>query len=196
MKEDAFTVTHAEFRTHLAKYCILSEAEFVEALEYFSFRRIAKDTILIHAGEPVHHTYWVVRGLLFSTFSDVKGKEHITQFATENCWITDQNAFYNQTTATLRVEALEDSTVLSLSFADREKLCEAIPAIGQFFRRKANDSFVKQQKRLLTYMTSDAQERFDQLMREYPGLHQRVPKHIIAAYLGVTRETLSRFKRK
>jgi len=64
-----------------------------------------------------------------------------------------------------------------------------------FFRKKANDSFVKQQKRLLTYMTSDSQKRYELLLAEYPQLIQRLPKKILAAYLGVSRETLSRFSK-
>ena len=66
--------------------------------------------------------------------------------------------------------------------------------IEHFFRKKGNDSFVKQQKRLLTYMTANAKDRFNLLLEEYPGLYQRLSKKVLAAYLGVTRETLSRFK--
>jgi hypothetical protein len=64
-----------------------------------------------------------------------------------------------------------------------------------FFRKKANDSFTKQQKRLLTYLTADAQKRYELLLSEYPTLVQRLSKKTLAAYLGVSRETLSRFGR-
>lgn len=197
MKEEELK-TRAELalRRHLEQYVSLSDDVFADVLTYFSFREIKKNTVLLQTGEPVHYTYWVVEGLMLSMFNDGKGKEHIMQFAIENCWITDQHGFYNQASAMLRIESLEDSVLFSLSFSNREKLCEVIPSMSHFFRKKANDSFVKQQKRLLTYMTSDAEERFEQLMREYPGIHQRVPKQILAAYLGVTRETLSRFKKK
>ena len=186
----------AELRSHFEKFVSLTDDEFERALAYFSHRSFQKNSVLIEPGKPVHHTYWIVKGMLMSVLNEVEGKEHAMQFAIENCWITDQNGFYNQVPATLRIQALEDSTLLALSFQDRENMCDSLPKMNHFFRRKANDSFVKQQKRLMTYMTSDAQERFDQLMKEFPSLHQRVPKHIMAAYLGVTRETLSRFKKK
>jgi CRP-like cAMP-binding protein len=185
-----------QLRKHLERYTRLTDQEFAEVLKWFSFHSAKKDTTLIQPGEVVRYTYWVIGGLLYSVFNDNTGKEHIIQFAIENCWITDQQGFYNQQPAIFRVQALEDSMMWRLSFSDREKLCVAIPAMGHFFRKKANDSFVKQQKRLLTYMTTDAQERYDQLMLEYPGLGQRVPKNILAAYLGVSRETLSRFRKK
>jgi CRP-like cAMP-binding protein len=185
-----------QLREHLERYTRLTDQEFAEVLKCFSFQSAKKDTTLIQPGDAVHYTYWVISGLLYSVFNEYKGKEHIIQLAIENCWITDQQGFYNQQPAIFRVQTLEDSRMWRLSFSDREKLCAAIPAMGHFFRKKANDSFVKQQNRLLTYLTTDAQERYDQLMQEYPGIGQRVPKNILAAYLGVSRETLSRFRKK
>jgi len=185
-----------ELRKHLSRFVTLTDNEFERALAYFSTNSVKRETVLLQPGEPVHYTFWIIKGLLYSTQQDEQGREHVMQFAIENCWITDQHGFYNQAPASLRIQALEDSTVFRLSFQDRERVCEALPKMNHFFRRKANDSFVKQQKRLLTYMTSNAQERFDQLMMEYPCLVQRVPKHILAAYLGVSRETLSRFPKK
>jgi CRP-like cAMP-binding protein len=88
---------------------------------------------------------------------------------------------------------VEESEMLCLSFANREKLCADMHKMEHFFRKKANDSFAKQQKRLLTYLTSDARKRYDLLVTEYPQLIQRLSKKTLAAYLGVSRETLSRF---
>lgn len=181
-------------KDHLEKFTRITEKEFELVLQYFRHQQLKKNEYLIKSGASVDHTYWIKKGLVISSFNDSKGKEHIMQFAIENCWITDQQAFYNQSKAIFNIVCLEDSEVLCLSYTNREKLCADIPEMNTFFRKKANDSFVKQQKRLLTYMTSDAKERYDLLLQEYPGLVQRVPKKILAAYLGVTRETLSRFR--
>ncbi len=182
----------ADFRAHLQKYITITDEEFFLALDYFSEETLKKNVFLVKENTKVNNTWWVKKGLLVSSFTDEEGKEHVIQFATENCWITDQNAFYNQARSIFNIVCLEKSELLCLSFQNREKLCKDIPAMGDFFRRKANDSFVKQQKRLLTYMTADAKKRFSLLLDEYPGLQQRVSKKILAAYLGVSRETLSR----
>jgi CRP-like cAMP-binding protein len=183
-----------EFRKHLETYVKLTDEEFENVIKYFILKKYKKKEYLVRAGTHVSHTYWVVKGLLVSSFIDKSGKEHILQFAIENCWVTDQNAFYNQSTSIFNIIFLENSELLCLSFENREKLCSEMQKIEHFFRKKGNDSFVKQQKRLLTYLTSDAKERFELLLQEYPGLFQRLSKKTIAAYLGVTRETLSRFK--
>lgn len=185
-----------KFQKHIGQFVKLSDEEFAQVLRYFKVRKLKKNRVLIRAGEPVSHTYWVNSGMLLSTYADPKGKEHIIQFAFEDCWVTDQCAFYNKEEAQFTITTLEDSELLSISFDDRERLCADIHTMETFFRRKANDSFAKQQKRMLTYLTSDAKDRYDLVMSEYPAQVKRLSKKVLAAYLGVARETLSRRKVK
>ncbi|HEY9047204.1 MAG TPA: Crp/Fnr family transcriptional regulator [Ohtaekwangia sp.] len=181
-----------EFRRHLERFIKINDEEFEQILAYFTYKKLKKHEILIQTGDKVKYTYWTRKGLLISTFIDHDGGEHIIQFANENCWITDQNAFYNRAEAIFTITCREDSELLCLSYRNREKLCAGIHKMEHFFRKKANDSFVKQQRRLLTFLTSDAGKRYDLLLSEYPELIQRLSKKVLAAYLGISRETMSR----
>jgi CRP-like cAMP-binding protein len=192
----AIKLTENHFKQHLQQYIDLSNDEYEKITGHFHHCTLKKDEYLTSEHKKVQHTFWVIKGLLISCYTDEKGKEHIIQFATEGCWITDQNAFYNKQPASFNIRTLEDTELLRISFEDREQLCAEIHKMETFFRRKANDSFVKQQKRLLTYLTADAAQRYDLLMQEYPGLFQRISKKLIAQYLGVSRETLSRINYK
>jgi CRP-like cAMP-binding protein len=187
------SVSLLTFRKDLEKFVQINDEEFEHIKSFFTLRTFKKNAALITEGEKVKHTYWIAKGLLISSFADPKGKEHIIQFANENCWITDQNAFYNQKHAIFNIVCMEDSELLCLSYENREKLCAEMHKMERFFRKRANDSFVKQQARLLTYLTSDAKRRYELLLSEYPAIIQRLSKKTLAAYLGVSRETLSRF---
>jgi len=179
-------------RKHLQNFVKLSDDEFERVLTYFKTKKIRKNRVLVRPGDKVLHTYWINKGLIISTYVDDHGKEHVIQAAVESCWITDQNAYYHKEKAMFTIVALEDSEVLTLSFDDRERLCADFHVMETFFRKKANDSFTKQQKRLLTYLSADARKRYDLLVSGEPGIANRLSKKLLAQYLGVSRETLSR----
>jgi CRP-like cAMP-binding protein len=124
--------------------------------------------------------------------TDKEGKEHILQFALSDWWITDYGAYFKEAKATIHVDCIEESQLLCLSLHNREKLCGDMHKMEHFFRKKLNAGYVALQQRILTLLNSSAKERYEQLLNQYPSLFQKVPKTLIASYLGVSRETLSR----
>ncbi len=134
----------------------------------------------------------MLKGLIRSSHVDQDGKEHIIQFALENGWITDQQAFHNQTAATLTVDCLEDATVLAISLEDRRALCRDLQKMERFFAQQATTGYIDLQRRVLCLISSTASKRYHYLIAQSPDLLRRVPKAMIASYLGVSRETLSR----
>jgi CRP-like cAMP-binding protein len=182
----------AALRQHLEKIVALTDAEFELAWSHFSVRRLKRHQYVVQAGEAVSQDFFVGRGLLRAYFTDEAGKEHIVQLAPEDWWITDYQAYFLRTPATLSVDCLEASELLCLSLDQREQLCARLPAVERFFRKKSNLGYVALQRRILSLLTSSAKQRYEQLLQQHPQLVQRVPKTILAAYLGVSRETLSR----
>jgi CRP-like cAMP-binding protein len=170
----------------------LDDAEFEFVLAHFQQKKFKKHQIVIHEGDNVPYDFFVAGGLMKVSRVDLDGKEHIVQFAMENWWITDTQAFHNRTKATLIVDCLEDTTVFALSLENKEKLCNEMPKMAHFFLKKTTAGYIALQKRIICFISSNANERYNNLLTLYPGLMQRVPKAMIASYLGVTRETLSR----
>jgi CRP-like cAMP-binding protein len=161
-------------RQHIEKITPLSDEEFDYVLAHFTQKKIRKHQFLVEEGEPVPHEFFVVKGCLKAFNIDREGKEHIIQFALED---------------------LEEGELLIISLANRNKLCAEMHKIEHFFRLKITSGFIAMQQRILAGMNLTVQERYEKLLTLYPTLFQRVPKQDIAAYLGVTRETLSRLKR-
>ena len=85
---------------------------------------------------------------------------------------------------------MEDCQLLAISYEDKEKLCDELPKINTFVRKKSNMGYIALQKRILSLLSNDARTRYEQFLELYPSLLQRLPKSLIASYLGVSRETL------
>lgn len=174
----------------------LGNEDFDFIAQHFIPLKRRKHQFVVQAGEPVSSDFWVVKGCLKSYFVHDDGKEHILQFATENWWISDYQALFNGTPSATFVECLEDCELLTITRDSRRKLCEASHAMEHFWHTKAKLGYIAQQRRILSLLKNSAQERFEQFAEQYPHLFQRVPKKMIAAYLGVSRETLSRLSDK
>jgi CRP-like cAMP-binding protein len=185
-----------ELRKHFEKITPLTDQEFDYILSHFTTKKLKKHQFLIQENDNVTNDYFVVKGLLKAYHVDKEGKEYIMQFAMEDWWVTDYQAYFSQTKATLNIDCIEEAEILCLSLHNRDKICAELHKIEHFFRRKSNMGYVALQRRILSMLNSNAKERYEQLLLQYPTLFQRVPKTLIASYLGVSRETLSRFSLK
>jgi CRP-like cAMP-binding protein len=183
----------AILRQQIEKITPLSDGEFEYVLSHFTSLKLRKHQFLVQSGQAVTYDYFILSGCLKSYHTDNDGKMHIIQFGMQDWWITDYQAYYDQTIATIDIDCIEDTEMLRLSYENREKLCAELHKIEYFFRKKTNIRNVALQKRILSLMSNNAKERYNRLLEQYPELFQKVPKHLIASYLGVTRETLSRF---
>jgi len=179
-------------RNHLANTITLTDAEFDYFYSHFKPYSFKKGEKIIRVGDPVHAEYFVLDGCLKTFYINEDQKMFILQFAMSTWWASDYNALYGQVEATVNLDCVTDTEVLCLSHADREKLCDEIQALAYFFRWRSNKGYVAAQKRLLSFMNNNAKHRYEELIKMYPSLYNLVPKHLIAAYLGVSRETLSR----
>ena len=182
-------------RQHIEKITPLTDEEFEYVLSHFNPKKVRRHQFLIEEQEPVLHEFFVIKGCLKAFNIDRDGKMHIIQFALEDWWISDYQAFFNEVPATILLSSLEEGELLTITLANRNKLCAEMHKIEHFFRMKITTSYVALQQRILTSMNLSVQEQYEKLLKLYPNLAQRVPKQDLAAYLGVTRETLSRLGR-
>lgn len=183
---------NSALKQHIEKITPLTDAEFEYVSSMFSSKKLKKHQFLLQEDSEVHNEYWVVKGLLKAYHTDEDGKIHILQFAMEDWWITDFQAYMNCTPATIAIDCIEDCELLVLSRDNKEKLCNELHSIANFFRKKSNVGYVALQQRILLLLNKNPQERYNCLFKLNPKLLQRLPKTLLASYLGVSRETLSR----
>ena len=143
-----------------------------------------KGTLLQQKGEISSKVYLVESGLLRSYTIDEKGKEHIYMFGPEN-WLVADNCEPN-TPCQLFIDAVEDSII---NVATKEELLKEGPDLNALLRR-----LVTMQNRIIMLMSSNAKERYEHFVKTYPNITQRVPLKMVASYLGITPEALSRVR--
>ena len=179
-------------KAHIVKIITLTDEQFEYVFSHFKKQSFQKGQSIISEGDVVDGEYFVISGCLKSFFINEETKMFILQFAMPTWWASDYNALYNHSKATVNVDCITDAEVLYLTSDDREKLCKELHDVEHFFRWRTNKGYVAVQKRLLSFMNNNVKYRYEELLTLYPELYNLVPKNLIAAYLGVSRETLSR----
>ncbi|MEO1449441.1 MAG: Crp/Fnr family transcriptional regulator [Bacteroidota bacterium] len=147
--------------------------------------RVKKGTIIQRADELDTKTYYVLQGLMRSYVIDKNGREHIFMFGPEG-WVISDKCPPDQP-CQLFIEALEDSVLLV-----REKTFDSIKMNPEPLARH----ILVLQERIIMLMSKLAIERYEHFEQTYPNILQRVPQRMIASYLGITPEALSKIRRE
>lgn len=180
---------------HVEKYISLSKEETETFQSFLSVVEVPKRKKLVEPGSYIQNEYFVIKGCLKGYYLDDNGDKHIIQFAIENWWIGDFDAFYNQVPSKLHVEAIEDSTLLAITYDDLQQLFVSIPKFERYFRILVTGAFISLRGRILSTLQKSTKERYLDFCKTYPNIEQRVANYDIANYLGVSAQSLSRIRR-
>lgn len=172
----------------------ITNEEFEFAKTLFIPKKLRRKRFLLQDGDPCIYTTFVEKGLLRSYTIDEKGNEHILQFGMQGWWMGDLYSFLTGEPSEYNIEALEDSELLLITKPSWDLLLEEVPAFERYFRILIQNNLIATQRRLMRTMTTTAEERYQKLLLDFPDIVQRVPQHMIASYIGITRETLSRLR--
>jgi CRP-like cAMP-binding protein len=179
----------------ITRFIALTDDECNTVLQHFYFHRLDKREHWLHFGDVCNKIVFVVKGCLRTYFvkNDV---ERTGQFFFENNWYTDYESWLTKQPALAAVEALEPTELLVIPFTDLERFYEQDPRWERVGRIMAEGTIIKIRNRNLSLLNDSPEERYIKLLEERPRVIRRVPQHIIASYLGIEPETLSRIRRK
>lgn len=183
------------FRTLSEKFHF-SEADLEILKNELKPKKIRKKQYLLQEGDVCKFMSFVEKGALRSYTVDEKGAEHIIQFALEGWTISDLYSFLTGEPATYNIDAVEDSELVLISKTAHEKLLETLPKYESYMRIQLTGAYIAMQKRLTSIISLPLEERYAGFTATYPQIVQRFPQHMIASYMGLTPETLSRVRRK
>lgn len=181
-------------RAHLQGKTELNDEELDIFLSYFQPTFVKKRQFIAQPGFTAGHRNYVVNGAFRAYVICKDGHDHTIQFAIDDWWISEYNSYIFQEPATLFVVAIEDSTVLQISYEDEQKLKALNHKYETFFRLMAERATAFMQRRIISNLTQDAKNRYENFVELYPEVVQRVPQYALASFLGMTTEYLSKLR--
>lgn len=185
---------HQSLIKSLSKHVSLTEEEVGIIESLFKHRKFRKRQYVLQEGEITRYETFIIKGVTRMYEADEKGQEHILQFGLEDWWIGDLYSFLTETPTRYNIDCLEDTEVLQITQADLETLYERVPKMERHFRIIIQNAFIASTQRVSASLSMSALERYEEFIRRYPQIEQRVANHQIAAYLGVTPQSLSRIR--
>ena len=159
-------------------------------------RTLPAGDFLQRAGEVAKHAAFVASGCLRTYVIDAKGKEHIVQFAPETWWLADGVSLMSGTPSQYFVDAVEDSELLLLDGPSHQRLLNEVPGYAAAFQTGIQRHAAAKDQRIAAALSASAEERYQEFLKTYSSIAQRVPQFMLASYLGVSPETLSRIRRR
>lgn len=183
------------FFTHVAQKISLSDEEKEVVKTFFSPKKLRRKQYLLQEGDVCRAMAFVENGLLRSYNVDDKGLEHMIQFAWEGWWIADTYSFLSKEPAAYNIDAIEDAELLLLTLDHFEEMMLKVPRMERYFRILFQKNIISKERRLLNSITYSAEEKYLKLAESRPELIQRIPQNLVASYLGITPETLSRIRK-
>lgn len=180
----------------VAKRITLTGEEEEICKTLFVPKKLRKRQYLLQQDDVCKNLAFVEKGVLRSYTLDEAGNEHILQFALEGYWISDMYSFLSQEPSTYNIDAVEDAELLLISHKDIELLYGRVPKFERYFRILGQNNILTLHRRLTGSLSFTAEEKYLQLLANFPTIVNRVPQHMIASYLGITRETLSRIRKQ
>lgn len=184
------------FSNYLKENVGMAQEEITRLQPEIKSKHVPKSTFLLEAGNVCTQTFFVEKGLLRMYSSDKNGKEHIIQFAPENWFVGDRSSVYFNKASVFFIEAVEDSQIVVLQ---PDFTCQAA-AVSAIYS-KYNDTLLHKhahfmQRRINLLLGATAEERYLDFIKLYPDLLLRVPQWMVASYLGITPESLSRVRKE
>lgn len=182
------------FRNYLSGKTNLKEDEIQIIESLATLKKIRKKQFLLKEGDVNRFHTFILNGCMRIYTLNNHGAEHIIKFAVEDWWVSDRESLLHGTPATMNIDAIEDTDVLQWSNDNMELLFSQIPEFDRLFKKLLSKALNASTERINILISCSAEERLEAFIKKYPDVLNRVPQHMIASFLGITRETLSRVR--
>jgi len=182
-------------RQYLSARAEFSTADFDIVRSAFLSQHLRAGDYLQRAGDVTKYAAFVASGCLRNYVIDAKGKEHIIQFAPETWWVADSNSLNERSPSQYFIDAIEDTELLLIDGPSHQRLVGQVAGYAAAFRTGLQRHAAAKDHRIVSSLSASAEERYLEFLKVYPSIAARVPQAMLASYLGLTPETISRIRK-
>ncbi|MDJ1469347.1 Crp/Fnr family transcriptional regulator [Xanthocytophaga flava] len=189
---------HEALRKYVEEYSSMSltDKEFEIVRQAFTFKKLRKKQYFLQEGDVAKQMAFILKGAMRMYIVNDKGHETIIQFGIENWWIGDRESFFMLSPSPYNIDAVEDCELLVLNQEHHQQLLNEVPAFVKMVRVLDTKHHIATQKRIHASIGMDAEEKYQDFVTNHSGFLQRFPQNMIASYLGISPETLTRIRKK
>ncbi|MEN2401758.1 Crp/Fnr family transcriptional regulator [Flavobacterium sp. MC2016-06] len=184
------------FQNYLEQKTSFTKSELDRIQSFAIIKKLRKRQYLLQEGDIWKYDAFITEGCLRTYSVDEKGNEHVINFSIENWWTGDRESLLSQEPSLFNIDAIEDSELVLFTHENFELLCQEIPAFNNMINSILQRSFIASQNRIRSTLSLTAEEKYLNFINKYPGFAMRIPQTMIASYLGMTPETLSRIRKQ
>lgn len=181
---------------YINNYASISEKDFTIFISHFIYKKIRKKRYLLEEGEICKHMAFILKGSMRQYYIDEKGVEHVINLFIEDWWAGDRESFFMRTPSIYYVDAWEDCEVYLVSREKIIQLRDEFPAFNEMVLKLDEQNTIATQRRITASISLTAEKKYMEFLDRYPEFIQRFPQYLIASYLGITKDTLSRVRKK
>jgi CRP-like cAMP-binding protein len=184
-------------RKYIEQYtnATLSDNDFDVIRKAFTPKKLRRKQYLLQEGDVCKYLSFITKGAMRQYTVDEKGIEHVVRFGIENWWMADRESFELSVPTMYYINTWEETEVLQITNDNLKYLNDTIPAMKVLTQEMDKRSYFAAQKRIHAAISLTAEERYLDLLKQNPVFFQRFPQSMIASYLGISPETLSRIRK-
>lgn len=179
---------------HINKHVSINPSTYKEILKYFDEQNLNKKELILSAGVNRNLNLFVIKGCMHMYFIDDKGHERTVQFAIDNWWMTDYLAYHKNEVSKFYIQTIEETQLLAISYSKQEQLLTRFPELEKYFRIIYQISYGASIMKMKYLLEFSKEEIYFHFTNHFPDFAQKVPQYLIASFLGLTPEYVSKIR--
>lgn len=181
---------------HFTEHVALSKEAYLELEERLIIKSIKKKDYLIREGKTIKYLPYIKQGLLVNYRLDDNGNTHVIQIRYNGSWLGDLYSFFNNSQTHFNIQAFQDTELLLINLETFEYISKKYPIYEKYFRIGIQNAYHQTINQVFNIHSQSAEKRYSELIKAIPSILEDIPHYMIASYLGIKPQSLSRIRKQ